>query len=167
MKEIVFEKSFASHPKSKHWSNKNKKNCDKYYKSSNEKCWFNCNQCPHEFLKQLNDISSGYWCPYCSQPPKKLCENDDCLECFNKSFASDPKSQFWSNKNKLNPRQVFKSSGKKFILQCNICTHEFESQLDSILKGSWCSYCNNKKLCKKDCIECFNKSFASHNKSRF
>lgn len=36
------------------------------------------------------------WCPYCSNPPQRLCENDECKECFEKSFASD-KDDFFNN----------------------------------------------------------------------
>ena len=31
---------------------------------------------------------SGSWCPYCAVPSKKTCNKEDCLTCFNKSFAN-------------------------------------------------------------------------------
>lgn len=60
---------------------------------------------------------------YCSKHPKKLCENKDCKACFEKSFASVDKSKFWSVKNKLNPRQVFKNSLKNLYLIVNVLTN--------------------------------------------
>ena len=68
---------------------------------------------------------------------------------FEKSFASNEKSKYWSNKNKLKPNDVSKSSNKKYLFNCNLCNHEFESSLNDIVSGSWCSYCDNhsKKLC--------------------
>ena len=45
----------------------------------------------------------------CNNTQKKLC-NEDCEICFNRSFVSHPKSEFWSNLNQKTPRQVFKHS---------------------------------------------------------
>lgn len=54
------------------------------------------------------------------------------------SFASHPKSKFWSTKNKLIPRNVSKNSHKSFLFNCNICVHEFEIKLENIsLKNNW------------------------------
>ena len=35
--------------------------------------------------------------------------------------------------------------------------------------NSWCPYCANKDLCdeNKDCKQCYHKSFASHEKSKY
>ena len=86
-KEIPFEKSFASHEKSKYWSNKNELKPNQVFKSSGKKYWFDC-ECGHEIEISLNNISGGQWCPYCCFPIKKLCNNEDCKECFEKSIAS-------------------------------------------------------------------------------
>ncbi len=94
---VVYDKSFATHPKSEFWSKKNKDLPKDVYKSSSKKYIFDCD-CGHEFVTSLNKISFNRWCYYCSKPPKTLCNNDDCKVCFNKSFASHPKSKFWSKK---------------------------------------------------------------------
>jgi very-short-patch-repair endonuclease len=182
---IPFEKSFASYEKSKEWidrkitwsdKNKNTLKSHEIYKSSHTKYWFNCQNCEHEFECSISNIQKRN-CPYCCKPPKKLCDDDACKRCFEKSFASHEKSICWSvNKNVDNsgnhiaPRQIFKSSGKKFWFKCNNCPHEFESSLDALTgkKPSWCPYCciPSKKLCDdSNCIFCFEKSFASHEKS--
>ena len=31
--------------------------------------------------------------------PKKLCDEDECKICFERTFASQEKSKFWSDKN--------------------------------------------------------------------
>ena len=37
--------------------------------------------------------------------------NDEkCINCNNKSFISNEKSKYWSNKNELKPRNIFKNS---------------------------------------------------------
>ena len=169
-KDIIFEKSFASHERAKYWSDKNELKTNQVFKSSGKKYWFDCD-CGHAFKKSLDKISGkNSWCPYCSNPPKELCEKEDCNKCFKKSFASHEKSEYWSNKNGLKPRQIFKVSAKEYLFDCNICKHEFKVRISSITNmNSWCPYCANKDLCgeNKDCKQCFEKSFASHEKSKY
>jgi very-short-patch-repair endonuclease len=140
-----FEKSFASHPKSKFWSTENKLKSRQVFKSSPKKYIFKC-ICSHIFdisLNNINNTNKPQWCPYCAN--QKLCENENCKSCFDKSFASHIKSEFWSTKNKLQPRQVFKSSGKKYILKCNICNHDFNMTLNDISSNNrWCPHCKHK-----------------------
>ena len=166
MNDIPYEKSFASHEKSKYWSDKNAKNPRNVFKSSHKIYWFDCSVCNHPFDIALQHIVSGRWCSFCSN--NRLCNDNECKSCFNKSFASHEKSKFWSGKNAKKPRDVFKSSGKIYWFNCSVCDHSFDSGLNSIIAGSWCSYCSNNRLCNdNDCQICFNKSFASHEKSKF
>lgn len=167
--EECFERSFASHPKARWWSDKNELKPWQISKGSNKKIYFDCDKCNHYFSSTLCNILGGNWCPFCSH--RKLCDNDDCGECFNRSFASHEKSKYWSNKNKLIPRQVFLNSNNKFDFKCDKCIHYFTALLSSISsdkKPTWCPYCFRKKLCdNNDCDDCFNKSFASHEKSKY
>jgi hypothetical protein len=163
---IAFERSFAGHEKAKYWSKKNKENPRDVFKSSDKKYWFDC-ECGHEFDASLNDINKGKWCSYCGN--QKLCKNNECNICYEKSFASHEKVKYWSKKNDENPRDVFKSSHKKYLFDCE-CGHEFDASLSDINKGNWCSYCGNppKKLCKNnECNSCYKKSFASHEKAKY
>lgn len=166
MKILTFDQSFATHRKSIYWSNKNELKPEDVFKCSGKKFIFNCNICSHEFKISLNNLSSNNkWCPYCSN--RILCEKN-CDICFQKSFALHEKSKFWSNKNELKPRNVFKSSGKKYWFDCNICNHDFECNINNIVSGNWCKYCSNQSLCKNiECKICFDKSFASHPKSKY
>lgn len=105
-----FEKSFASHEQAKFWSNKNVLKPRQFAIKTHKKCWFDC-ECGHEFEAILSDITqNNSWCPYCSKPSKRLCDNKECGLCLNKTFAPNKKAKFWSNKNTLLPNQVFKSS---------------------------------------------------------
>ena len=165
---LCFNKSFASHKKSEYWSIKNELNPRDVFKKSDKKYTFDCKVCHHEFNIRLSDANKGRWCSFCSSPPKQLCDNLDCNLCFNKSFASHKKSEYWSKQNKLNQRDVFKSSNKKYIFDCRFCNHEFNIALNSVTAGKWCSFCANRKLCNNlDCNLCFNKSFACHEKSEY
>jgi very-short-patch-repair endonuclease len=94
---------------------------------------------------------NGHWCPFCSN--QRLCENNNCNLCYNKSFASHEKSKYWNyikniNKKdeKIKPRNVFKSStSKKYWFKCNICNEDFNIKLGSIVsQNSWCPICVNK-----------------------
>jgi len=137
-----FNKSFVSNNKSKYWSNKNELKPRQVFKSSSKQFLFDC-ECGHEFPLILNDCNSGNWCSYCSNPPKKLCDNNYCDKCFEKSFASHEKSKYWSNKNELKPRQIFKSSSNKYFLICEY-GHDIHMTPANINTGFWCSICCNK-----------------------
>jgi very-short-patch-repair endonuclease len=169
--KTCFEKSFASHEKSKYLSEKTGHvKPRQVFKFSHTKYWFDCD-CGHQFESALSNIAKNKWCPYCANPPKQLCENADCKPCFEKSFASHEKSKYWSEKNGVKPRHIFKASSNKYWFDC-VCGHEFNSSLDQITgkRQGWCPYCSNppKQLCEnEDCKPCFEKSFASHEKSKY
>ena len=163
---IPFERSFASHEKSKYWSNQNTEQPRDVFKCSHKKFWFECH-CGHTFDSVLSNITKGQWCPYCAN--NRLCNEESCLSCYNNSFASHEKSKYWSNQNTEQPRDVFKNSNKKFWFECHLCKHTFDSPLCSITSGGrWCPYCANQKLCNEEsCLSCYDKSFASHEKSKY
>jgi len=163
-----FEKSFASHIKSKYWSKKNIELPRDVFKFSAKKYYFFCDTCNHNIYRGLETLKNENHCNYCIIPSKLLCDDKNCTECFNKSFASHEKSKFWSIKNNINSREVFKSTHNKYIFNCDICNHEFESGLSNISSGVWCSFCNGNQLCtNNDCKMCFERSFASHEKSKY
>lgn len=160
---------FSDHPKSIFWSVRNENKSNEVALNSHKKFWFDC-ECGHEFESNLvNKNQSSNWCPYCSYPPKKLCDNENCKMCFSNSFASHEKSICWSNENELTSRQVFKSADrKKYIFNCDKCSHKLSMNLKQITsQGHWCSYCSHQKLCEnKDCEMCWNNSFASIERSK-
>lgn len=159
--------TFASHAKAQFWSSKNDISSSDASIKSSKKYWFDCNTCTHSFLKKITHIIQNSWCPYCAN--QKLCEDEDCNTCFLKSFASHNKSIYWSRKNTLNPREVFKNSGKKAMFTCSKCDHQYTVRVsDASLYG--CPYCSmpSRVLCDMyDCESCFQKSFASHEKSQY
>jgi very-short-patch-repair endonuclease len=139
-----YEKSFASHPKAIHWSDVNDKKPRDIFISSASKYRFDCIDCKHTFEMQLDVVKRGGWCPYCCTPTKKLCEEDDCQHCYEKSFASHPKAINWSNENNKEPRQVFKGTTDKYKFHCDTCNHVFQSTLNNVSKGQWCPNCKHK-----------------------
>src|SRR5436853_144819 len=143
--ETCFNRSFASHEKAHCWSYKNDFLPREVFLGSDKKAWLNCNKCEHDFEGKLENISiHGSWCPYCCDPAKKLCEDENCIQCFEKSFASHEKSKYWSVKNELTPREVFLgSSSKKSWFNCEN-EHEFEMTLNNVNNGHWCPKCMYK-----------------------
>lgn len=138
-----FKKSFASHKKAQFWSSKNTLQPEDVTKSSNKRFWFDCEVCQHDFLASLVNITQKQsWCPYCSH--QKLCTDKDCSMCFTNSFASSPRSVSWSKNNFCSPREVFLSSGVKYLFICDKCKNEFETGLNHVIEGKWCPFCKNK-----------------------
>ncbi len=144
--DICFKKSFASHEKSKCWSDKNELKPFQIRLGSNTKFIFDCDVCFHTFEMAPSNITNknlSHWCPYCSNT--KLCENLDCLYCFNRSFASLSHSKYWSDKNKITPRFVFKKTNKKYLFDCELCEMEYEGSLAGIFfRNIGCSVCTLK-----------------------
>ena len=163
--DYCFNRSFALHEKAQYWSNKNELDSRQVFLNSNSKYWFNCNVCSHIFNSAPGKINNNTWCPFCIN---KLCDDDKCKTCFEKSFASHIKSELWSNKNEIKPRDIPKSSEKKFIFNCAVCKHEFVSSIYNITHTTYCPYCSNKLLCdNNNCNMCFEKSCSSHNKIKY
>ena len=158
---VCASRSFANHPKAKYWSSKNDIEPEYVMKYSNKKYKFDCEDCNHEIELILNHITQGGWCSYCNK--HSLCESEDCLFCFQKSFASHAMASNWSSKNTFTPRQVTRSSEKKCWFDCSTCNHSFQTVLFSINKDKYCPYCTSQALCESDdCKVCFEKSCASH-----
>lgn len=184
---ICFEKSYASHDgltsfgkrKIECWDpERNDKTPRDVFKSTHTKYFHNCDKCGHSFnggLKQITLMNS--WCPYCCEPSQQLCEDENCNNCFEKSYASydgltkygKKKVECWdSERNDKTPRKVFKSSHSKYWHKCDKCKHSFGIRLCDITretKNHWCPYCckPSHKLCDdKNCDDCFQKSYASY-----
>ena len=156
---------FDSHPKSKFWSDRNLIKANEVALNSHKKFWFDC-ECGHQFDIQLNNVNVGRWCSYCAN--KKLCSKDkNCKVCFDKCFASVEYSKNWSDKNEDLPEEVFKNSHKEYLFDCPECNHIFEQPLSHVTRGNRCNYCANRIMCNPDkkCYKCFNKSFASIERS--
>lgn len=159
-----YNRSFKSHPKSIFLCKKKNiiTNSRNIIKGTHKKYWFTCNKCNHYFNTSIvNIVKNNSWCPYCAN--KKLCDDDKCTICFNKSFSSyRNKNIILSSNNNISSRKIFLQSNKTCLFYCIVCSHEFKSKVSNIVNKNICSFCSNKKLCNNiNCTLCFNKSFAS------
>lgn len=87
----------------------------------------------------------------CDSNFQRLCSNLYCERCFERSFASHEKAEYWSLNNDISPREVLKKSGKKFIFICEKLGHEYEMTLSKITgENRSCNHpcCSIRKLCK-------------------
>lgn len=144
-----FERSLASHPNSEYWSSKNLVNPIDICKTNKNGTTylFNCPNpdCKHEFEMTPGCVNEGQWCPYCGTHPKRLCFSYECVNCYNKSFASHPKSEFLFE-NTIDPIEIFKTQDIKMQFKCEK-GHIFVSSVNNITRKKgikWCSKCVNK-----------------------
>jgi len=167
--ERCYEHSLASNDKAEFWSEKNDRTPRDVFKGSIEKYLFDCD-CGHEFLMSPESINKGYWCQYCCNKSVKLCDDEECERCYERSFASHEVASYWSKRNERTARQTFKVSDKPCYLDC-ICGHEIQTSPFAVkYSDSWCPYCPSipKELCEDDdCEFCYDKSFASCDKSEY
>ena len=160
------------------WGDKKKLDCFISMKESNEKRLhmiaigttdkgtFQCDECVHTFDSMINNVTkkkNPTWCPYCSIPSKKLCTIAGCNYCTLKSLAG------WSDKKKLNcfisltesketrTHMIAIGTHYKGTFQCDVCTHDFVSEVKSVTSKknpSWCPYCAGRVCGKEDCEVC-------------
>jgi hypothetical protein len=131
-------------------------------KHSSKKCWLECCECKHKFEKTFNSFSKGLCCSYCTG--RKLCNDEYCEFCYDRSFASCSLSKYWDyDYNEPSPREIFKGTGCYYRFICSICKHGFIAKPNHVSCGHFCPYCTHKKLCDdEDCVFCYENSFASH-----
>ena len=152
----------ASHPMGVMWSDRNKLAAHEVSRGNDNKFWFRCADCEHEYDVVPYSMKEGKHCPYCTN--QKLCD-EDCKGCHAKSCeAHEGMREEWSATNEKTPRQVFLQSNRKYAFDCKKCHHSYDARPNHYYrKDKACPYCANQRLCEaKECMICFHKSFASH-----
>lgn len=165
---FCFSHSFASNPRASYWhptKNENLKPRD-VSAQNNDKYWFKCPDCSHDFEMGLSSVSIGQGCPYCVN--KRRCNEEECKFCFNHSFASHEKATYWhkTKNGNIRPRDVAKGTSQKYWFTCNVCIHDINISPGKIQGGKWCGYCRKHNLCNnQNCQFCFTNSFANCKKA--
>lgn len=164
--EVCEPRSFATHPYSANWSYQlNDTTPRQCFKTSHLKYWFSCPTCHHDFDATLANVVAGKVCPFCSKPTKKLCDDENCQQCFENSFASHPKAVDWVDE-RCSPRDEFKYSNKLYSFHCSACRHISQYRLNDFASNNIaCGFCctPTKRLCMdSNCTHCHSRSFASH-----
>lgn len=165
--EPCFNRSLAS------WEDKAKLECflgsakskklHEIFKCGPEKCSFKCDVCQHTFVTSANNLTKPEkprWCPYCSIQAAKLCGDEDCKHCWQRSLASwdAPKKlmAYKAGNNPLPAHQVCLNSGKYFWFKCFDCQHRFKVRLATLTRKNptWCRFCQNRVCGEPDCDLC-------------
>jgi very-short-patch-repair endonuclease len=145
---FCFEKSFATAVESLVdiiWSPDNNISPRSLHRNSTRKCKFQCLKCPHQFEATLGNIQYNKGCPYCCFPPRKLCKDENCEPCLQKSFKSHPRSKYLSKDNTITARELFRNSHIKCKFDCDVCNNEFETTPACISHmNQWCPGCKKK-----------------------
>jgi len=123
--------------------------------NSNDKYWFTCSQCTHEFevtLNHVNHKSNPQWCPYCANLQR--CARVDCSMCVSHSFAGctiPGRVECWNQEKNdgQTPRDVALNSNDKYWFTCSTakCGYQFKIALNTINAGKWCRFCRQKTEC--------------------
>lgn len=144
------------------------------FKNTSKEYLFKCWNCKHSFLNKPCKVDELKNCPYCSpKNAKLLCPKEkNCKLCYEKSFASHPKSKCWNYSNDKNesktPYDVFKGGTHYADLICDNCEHPFQAKCNNILSGFWCPYCAGQKRCDNlNCKLCNDKKLSSHEIIKF
>ena len=138
--KLCEENSFVLHHKAIYWSIKNILKPRDIFKYTHNKYLFDC-ECGHEYLGNIHNITIlNRWCHFCCVPCQKLCDDINCIKCYNSSFASIENSKYIIDKN-INPRTLIKGSEKFINFNCNKCNNDFPMRINCVGKGMWCPYC--------------------------
>jgi very-short-patch-repair endonuclease len=138
------DNSFATNPRVKNWSPTNILTPRQIFSCTNEKYEFKCDDCKHMFMVTISNITKhNTWCSYCSH--NELCSDLQCIMCFENSFASCERSQYWSNLNNVNPRFIFKYTHELYKFNCPDCPNIYV-QSPKLIAGKekcWCLCSSN------------------------
>lgn len=165
---LCWDNSFASNLKSQFWSKKNVVKPRDVILNSHQTVWFTCDKCKHDFtMLACMAVQSENWCSYCAS--SILCTDEECVLCWDRSFAAHPRSIDWSKNNNIKPRDVFMTTGVKYLFTCDKCNHEYPvSPSKIVFMNCQCSFCGNRRLCTDiDCKICKDKSFSDHPYAKF
>lgn len=120
-----------------------------YYPGSNEKVWWKCNKCGHEWMASINDRAlKNRGCPACSQANRgkeirgaKLKKGINDLATMYPDLAKE-----WDNKrNKDKPSDYTFGSHAKVWWICPIHNSSYQSIIKNRVNGSGCPICGNVK----------------------
>ncbi len=107
---------------------------------ANSKVWWKCKDCGNEWYTLISTRSGGSKCPYCS--------GYTLLKGFNDLATTHPDiAAEWSEKNyPLKPDEVNAKSRKNVWWKCKICGFEWQSLVQSRIKGTVCPVCADRAV---------------------
>ena len=117
---------------------KNELGPENYAEQSNQKVWWKCKVCGHEWPAAINMKSRGHGCPACSGRVPKVGVND--LKTLRPEIAID-----WDySKNKFGPDHYKVYSRENVWWHCHICGHEWENRITNRTRYPGCPNCKKQ-----------------------
>ena len=116
---------------------------------SNQKVWWKCQTCGHEWQAKINSRSSGNGCPKCNRikvaKARSLPKPGESLQDKHPELIKE-----WDyDKNiDLKPDEVSSGSGKRAWWKCSKCGHEWQSIISNRTKGRNCPKCSRLEAAK-------------------
>ena len=104
---------------------RNKNGPDCYTKGSNQRMWWKCDICSHEWRAQIISITRGRRCHECAKRNRPLGRNKTYIERNGSLAENYPELlEEWDYvKNELRPEQYTSGAGKKVWWKCGKCGH--------------------------------------------
>ena len=103
---------------------------------SNQKVWWICSNCGHEWYAAIVNRTKGRGCPKCASANSGKAKR--------KSH-----SQFESELHSINPQvkllNKYEVSTQKVMCRCKVCGHEWQALPGNLLKGKGCPICARKR----------------------
>ena len=107
----------------------------------NQKAWWKCKTCGHEWETLISTRSGGSKCPYCSG--LKLLKGFNDFKTTHPSIAEE-----WSEKNyPLKPDMINEKSTKNVWWKCKTCGYEYKAVIKSRVRGLICPVCADRVVC--------------------
>ena len=127
----------------KEWNPKNEGAPADYTDYSNKKVWWVC-EMGHEWQECVSNRTKGSGCPYCSG--RRACYHN-CLKTLFPNLCEQ-----WSEKNKVDPRDVASGTHKKYWWVCPK-GHKWEASVVKRTKEKrGCPFCANQKVSNDNCL---------------
>jgi rubrerythrin len=113
---------------------------------SNEKVWWKCPTCGHEWNTRVADRNRGNGCPACA---RRVVTPGNCLATTNPILANE-----WhpTKNGALTPNDIVSGSRKKVWWKCPVCAHEWELSANSRSHRSGCPMCVRKVVAAKNSL---------------
>ena len=117
---------------------KNELGPENYSEHSNQKVWWKCKVCGHEWPASINMKSRGHGCPACSGRVPTVGVND--LKTLRPEIAID-----WDySKNEFGPEHYKVHSSAKVSWRCHICGHEWMNKISNRTRNPGCPECKKQ-----------------------
>ena len=132
--------SFADSPLSIDWNkDKNIYGPEYYTKCSNEKVWWFCHKCGHEWQERISNRVHGRNCPKCAGRKLFVGYNDLATKC------PELLKEWDIDKNKgIDPSHIHYGSNKPVWWKCSKCGYEYKAPVARRSHESGCRKCADK-----------------------